>query len=95
MWKRSLWLHVSNAAILWKYDQTNSQSTQHNTTQHKTRHFMNLVGEVLERAHGDALLGRVSGGAVVLRQVRHDHLLGARTFLSFGAQAHWLRIGYA
>ena len=34
-----------------------------------------LVGEVLERADGDGLLGGVARGAVVLRLVGHHHLL--------------------
>ena len=33
-----------------------------------------LVGEVLERAHGDRLLGRVAARAVALGHLRHDEL---------------------
>ena len=39
---------------------------------------LDLVGEVLERADGDALLGRVLRRAVRLGHVGDHHLLGGR-----------------
>ena len=40
-----------------------------------------LVGEVLERADGDGLLGRVARRSVVLRLVRHHHLQSEKSWV--------------